>query len=182
MARKLSTILTLVILSLMVQSVEAFWLDALYCHLERGCQENDVWPKQYLAADRANTQAPFNVMIQNGWRRQNLLGPHHFNHDCTALTDAGKLRVQWILTQPPAQHRQVFIERSLSDEITQARIAAATEFASTVIRDGSEPSIMDSHIMSTGRPATIVNYVNTTFRDNMPTPSLPDSSYDASGN
>ncbi len=166
----------------MVQSVEAFWLDALYCHMERGCQENDTWPKQYLAAERANTQAPFEMMIQNGWRRQNLLGPHHFNQDCTQLADAGKLRVQWILTQPPAQHRQVFIERSINEDLTEARIAATNEFASKVITDGSIPSITDSHIMSSGRPATVVNYVNTTFRDNMPTPVLPDSSYDASGN
>lgn len=177
MARKLVSVVAIVFSLAITMPTEAFWLDALYCDLDRGRCENSQWPKQFVAQDRMNAHAPFDVMIENGWRKQNLLGRHHFNEDCTKLTEAGKLRVQWILTQPPVQHRQVFIERSLKEELTQARIETANQFAANVLRDGSQPNIQETHIVSDGRPATTVNFVNTTFRDNMPVPALPENSY-----
>ncbi len=177
MARKLLSTVAIVFSLLVAMPTGAFWLDAFYCELENGRRENSEWPKRYVAQDRMNAHAPFDVMIENGWRKQNLLGRHHFNEDCTKLTEAGKLRVQWILTQPPVQHRQVFIERSLQEELTQTRIETANQFAAKVLRDGSQASIQETHIVSDGRPATTVNFVNTTFRENMPVPALPEDTY-----
>lgn len=177
MARKLVSAVVFVFSLTLAMPSGAFWFDSVYCEMDRGRIENNQWPKQYVAQDRLNAHAPFDVMIENGWRQQNLLGRHHFNEDCTKLTEAGKLRVQWILTQPPAQHRQVFIERSLKEEITQARIETTNQFAANIIRDGSQPNIQETHIVSDGRPATTVNFVNTTFRDNMPVPTLPENTY-----
>ena len=153
----------------------AFWLGAFYQHLEQGRAENNLWPQQYVGADRVRAKAPFDAMVRNGWRRQNLLGHHHFNEDSTQLTQAGKLRVQWILTQPPQEFRQVFIERSLIEGITETRIATINDFASQVLRDGGVADVTETHIVSDGRPATMVDFVNTTFRENMPIPALPDS-------
>ncbi len=153
----------------------AFWLDAFYQHIEQGREENNLWPQQYVGADRERAQAPFNTMVRNGWRRQNLLGSHHFNEDSTKLTQAGKLRVQWILTQPPQEFRQVFIERSLETGIAETRTATINQFASRVLRDGGIADVTETHIVSDGRPATMVDFVNTTFRENMPIPTLPNS-------
>lgn len=155
---------------------DAFWLDGFYCYLEERREENNRWPEQFVEADRANTMAPFNVMIQNGWRRQNLLGSHHFNEDCTKLSQSGKLRVQWIVTQAPPQHRQLFVERSLNEDLMANRIATANEFAAEVAADGYPAQAQQTHILSDGRPAVTVDFVNTQFRENMMIPALPENS------
>ncbi|TWT95981.1 hypothetical protein Pla108_30590 [Botrimarina colliarenosi] len=152
---------------------DAFWLGEFYCYLEQRRAEQNAWPAQYVEQDRRNAAAPFDIMIENGWRRQNLLGSHHFNEDCTQLTQAGRLRVQWILTQAPPEHRQPFIERSLDEQTTQNRIATVNDFAMQVVRDGSSITAQETHLTSDGRPAVTVDFVNTQFRENMPTPTLP---------
>ncbi len=155
---------------------DAFWLDSFYCYLETRREENNKWPEQYVGQDRMNAAAPFDVMIRNGWRKQNLLGGHHFNEDCTKLSRAGELRVQWILTQAPQQHRQLFIERSLDQTITDQRVETANQFAAKVVQEGFATPAQDTHILSDGRPATTVDFVNTQFRENMMTPALPEAS------
>ncbi|MGL4513578.1 MAG: hypothetical protein ACRCT8_10845 [Lacipirellulaceae bacterium] len=161
-------------------SAGAFWLDAFGAHCSEVRRTNNLWPQQFVGQDRLNAAAPFDVMVRNGWRRQNLLGTHHFNEDCTQLTDSGKLRMQWILTQLPPEHRQVFVERSLKQDLTQARIETARNFAAQVVADGSQPEISETHIVSEGRPAPTVDYVNTQFRENMPVPALPESAFQGS--
>jgi hypothetical protein len=151
----------------------AFWLDEFYCYMKERREENARWPSQFIAQDRAAAVAPFDLMIQNGWRRQNLLGPHHFNEDCTQLSQAGKLRVQWILSQAPPEHRSVFIERSIEEGITQQRIETVNQFATLVSTDGIPVVAQETHIVSDGRPAVTVDFVNTQFRENMPVPTLP---------
>ncbi|TWT48569.1 hypothetical protein [Botrimarina hoheduenensis] len=146
--------------------------ESCYDYLETGRKENNLWPQQYLNTDRVNAMAPFDIMVRNGWRKQNLLGSHHFNEDATELTQAGRLRVQWILTQPPAPYRQVFVERAIGDGVTEARIAATEQFAQQVLR-GEPATIVDTHIQSDGRPAVVIDYVNTQYRENMMTPVLP---------
>lgn len=153
----------------------AFWLDGFYCYLEERREENNRWPDQFVENDRANTMAPFNVMIENGWRRQNLLGGHHFNEDCTKLSQSGKLRLQWILTQAPRHHRQLFIERSFNDELMQNRLATVNDFAAGVVQDGYPGQAQATHITLDGRPAVTVDFVNTKFRENMMTPALPEN-------
>lgn len=162
--------------SLMAAPVGAFWLGEVYNQLERGREQNNLWPHQFVEADRRNAMAPFDTMIRNGWRRQNLLGSHHFTPDGAQLTEAGKLRVQWILTQTPESFRQVFVERSLDQEINESRIAATNEFAS-VVTGMHAGRVTHTHILTDGRPATVVDFVNTRFRENMATPALPGDSY-----
>ncbi len=141
--------------------------------MERGRMRNVRWPGQFICPDRIHAAAPFDIMVQNGWRKQNLLGAHHFSEDCTKLTQAGEIRVRWIMTQAPTSYRQIFIERSLDTELTKARIATTQEFASKVSLDGGVPTVTESHLVSDGRPAATVDYVNTQFKENMPVPALP---------
>ena len=71
-------------------------------------------------------------MINNGWRRQNLLGQHHFNPDTNQLTTAGELRVQWIMTQAPPDRRNIFIERTLDGDVNAKRLAVVRDYATRV--------------------------------------------------
>lgn len=190
MRRVLATLLVIGGIGLTAVPCHAFWNDGARCStcverrphsgplgecyqaIEAGREENNMWPQQYVGLDRMNAAAPFKIMIRNGWRRQNLLGSHHFNEDATQLTQSGKLRVQWILTQTPPQFRQVFVERSITEGVTDARIAATEQFASQVLK-GEDATIADTHIQSDGRPAVVIDYVNTQYRENMMTPMLP---------
>lgn len=176
MARMLLSAIAFGLLFGVTTPTNAFWLGAFYQHLEQGRAENNQWPHQFVGADRERAKAPFDMMVRNGWRRQNLLGKHHFTEDSTQLTQAGKLRVQWILTQPPQEYRQVFVEQSFVEGITQTRTATINQFASTILQGGGVANITETHIVSDGRPATMVDFVNTTFRENMPIPALPSSS------
>jgi hypothetical protein len=177
MARKLVIAATASTALAIGASASAFWLDAVGQHCNEVRRTNQLWPQQFVGQDRINAAAPFDVMVRNGWRRQNLLGTHHFNEDCTQLTDSGRLRMQWILTQLPPEHRQVFVERSIDPSVTQARIETARGYASQVVIDGTPADVTDTHIVSEGRPAPTVDYVNTQFRENMPIPALPESAF-----
>ncbi len=63
-----------------------------YDYLETGRQANAMWPYPYVCPERVWAHAPFDVMVVNGWRRQNLLGAHHFDPQTGKLTRAGNSR------------------------------------------------------------------------------------------
>ncbi|MEM6330872.1 MAG: hypothetical protein AAF790_11550 [Planctomycetota bacterium] len=174
-------VLGLVLAGSAASDCSAFWLDAFFDHCHRGAQKNRQWPSPYLCADRMYAHAPFDTMIRNGWRRQNLLGAHHFNEDATQLTQAGRLKVRWILTQTPPAYRRVFIEQSIRQETTQQRIATAQKFAGEVATGADLPQVTQTHIVSEGRPAATVDFVNSQFRDNMRTPVLPAATTGSAG-
>ncbi|MEN1679497.1 MAG: hypothetical protein AAGJ46_07870 [Planctomycetota bacterium] len=163
----------------------AFWLDAFCEYVHDGYEQNRRWPSPYLCPDRKHAHAPFDTMVRNGWRRQNLLGAHHFNEDATKLTQAGELKVRWIMSQAPPQYRRVFVEQSIVAGETEQRIASVNDFAQRVAEVSgtaapgmmavTPPQVVASHLVSEGRPAPVVDYVNTQFRDNMRVPMLPTS-------
>lgn len=154
-------------------TASAVWVDSAVNYIECGHQRNIDWPWPYMCPDRMAVRQPFEMMICNGWRRQNLLGSHHFNPETNQLNRAGELQVQWIMTQAPSQHRQIFIEQSIHPEVTATRIASTQGFAQRVAIDGQSPQVYDSHLMSEGRPADVVNLTNVRFLESMPTPVLP---------
>src|SRR5690606_15584634 len=98
------------------------------------------WP------DRAAVCAPFGVMIHNGWRMQNTLASHHFREGTSELTEAGKLKVLWIMNEAPAQHRTIFIERSEAPELTQGRVRTVQNIAASLAVDGMVPAVMETGI------------------------------------
>ena len=69
-----------------VETATAVWVDSTAHYVRRGYHRNVLWPWPYVCPDRVAVREPFCIMVNNGWRRQNLLGPHHFNADATKLT------------------------------------------------------------------------------------------------
>lgn len=156
----------------------AFWIDGFVDHVRAGSKANQRWPSPYVCQDRVYAHQAFDAMVANGWRRQNLLGSHHFTSDASQLTEAGRLKVQWIVSQTPPGYRHVFVERSLDPGVTQQRMQVAQQFATEVAMTtpGAGPArVVETHIVSEGRPAATVDYVNSQFRENMPIPTLPAS-------
>ena len=141
-----------------------------------GYRRNVLWPWPYVCSDRMHVRAPFNVMVRNGWRRQNLLGSHHFSEDTGELTRAGELKVHWVLSQAPPEYRQIFVTRLHDQNLTKQRLAKVRSYAISIAPDGTPPFVSDTHLISEGRPAATVDSINTAFRDSMPTPTLPAAS------
>jgi len=156
-----------------INSAQGVFFDETAHYVKRGYHRNELWPWPYICPDRVAVREPFCIMVNNGWRRQNLLGPHHFNARANELTTAGELRVHWIMTQAPPERRQIFIERALVADVTQQRLATAREYAAQVALDGQLPQVMETHLVSEGRPASVVDSVNVRFQESMPPPMLP---------
>jgi hypothetical protein len=156
-----------------LSSAQAVWIDESVYYVKRGAHQNELWPWPYVCPDRVAVREPFCIMVNNGWRRQNLLGPHHFNDKANQLTSAGELRVRWIMTQAPGERRSIFIERDIEPSVTEQRLATAREFAAQVAIDGQTPQVLETHLVSEGRPASVVDATNVRFQESMPPPMLP---------
>ncbi|NOY30692.1 MAG: hypothetical protein GXP28_11150 [Planctomycetes bacterium] len=140
---------------------------------EAGCRSNQMWPSQYVPAARRSVQSAYEVMVNNGWRRQNLLGAYHFNPDSNELTEAGKLKVKWILSQAPQHRRSIFVERGPDQSRTDARVASINGWASTMSPSVGIVDINDTHIVAEGHPAGAVDHIFVGFQTNQPAPVLP---------
>ena len=151
----------------------AVWIDSTVHYVRSGYRRNELWPWPYICPDRAAVREPFALMVENGWRRQNLLGPHHFDAATGKLTTAGELKVHWIMTQAPPERRGIFVERSLEASVTASRIEAARDYATRVAADGRTPQVGDTHLVSEGRPAAAVDATYTRFNESMQPPVLP---------
>ena len=180
---------TVGIAAFLTSRAEAVWVDNSQCaphaayhgqaplnraahYLKSGYYRNQDWPWPYFCADRVAVREPFCIMVNNGWRRQNLMGPHHFNEESSQLTKAGELRVQWIMTQAPASYRSIFVERSIDPGVTEQRVATVREFAALLAAEGQSPQVFDTHLISEGRPAAVVDATNVDFQENVPLPKL----------
>ena len=173
MRRSLLALAALVAALLCVESADAVWIEDGYHYVRRGYHRNVAWPWPYVCPDRIAVREPFQAMVNNGWRRQNLLGTHHFNFESNQLTTAGELRVQWIMTQAPPERRSIFIERSTDPEVTAQRLAVVRDYAAQVAIDSQEPQAFESHLVSEGRPAAVVDATNVRFYESMRPPVLP---------
>jgi hypothetical protein len=160
----------------LVTSAHAVWIDDGAHYIKHGYRENKVWPWPYVCADRIAVREPFCMMINNGWRRQNLLGPHHFTANADKLTTAGELRVRWIMTQAPSQRRTIYIERDIDPAITAERLTTARSYASQVSPEGQIAQVVETYLISEGRPASVVDATNVRFQESLPPPALPASS------
>jgi hypothetical protein len=173
MRRTLTFIVALAAAASAAQSVFAVFFDDAAYYEKRNFCVNHVWPWPYQCPDRIAVREPFCQMISNGWRRQNLLGQHHFNPGTNELSTAGELRVQWIMTQAPPDRRGIFIERTLDSDVNAKRLAVVRDYAIKVSTDGRMPQVEDTYLVSEGRPAAVVDATNVSFMKSMPAPVLP---------
>ena len=149
-----------------------------YIHM--GHRRNVCWPRPYIYADRAAVAAPFAVMANNGWRRQNLLGDHHFDLENSKMTTAGELKLQWILTQTPVHRRTVVVSRTINEEANAKRLEAVQVAASKILPIGVVADVQESHLVIEGRSAEMIDAITVRFRENMPAPILPAATSDSS--
>jgi len=140
-----------------------------------GYDANVAWPRIYIPPARRSVCATYDAMVNNGWRRQNLLGDYHFNGETDELTHAGKLKVNWILSQAPVQRRNVFVQRGNKEIQTAARLAAVHDYAGNMSPGVGQIDVSDTHIVAEGHSASSVDSVFVGYQANRLPPVLPAS-------
>lgn len=134
---------------------------------------NNCWPDAFVPTDRTSVRLPFMVMVTNGWMRQNLIGDYLFDESGQALTEAGRRRVEWIVTQAPIQHRTIYVKRSRSAQITDARVQAVIAAAKEVLPPDQKVEVRVTDLEAPGWPAEYVDYVERSYYKTIPQPRLP---------
>jgi len=152
--------------------VSADWFFGIFDSIARDVKRRQCWPEPFIAHSRAAARAPFTIMVANGWQRQNLLGEFHFEQQSGQLTEAGRLKVRWILTTGPRQHRTVYVHRAGTEEETAARVNAVLQLASE-IAPNDLPPVVPTSISDDGSPADQVDMIGRKFQSSMPAPRLP---------
>ena len=163
---------------LVAASVYSTPAEAQLCHdfcrsVVRDFKRNNCWPEPFTATDRVAVRAPFNVMVRNGWQRQNMISDFHFDETGRQLSKAGELKIRWILTQTPLHHRAIHVHHTGSKEDTDARIAAVQGFAKSILPDGEMAAVQQTSIGMDGWPAERVSTIVRMFNEMTPPPVMP---------
>jgi hypothetical protein len=157
------------------QAQDCWRWHAFWHSVARDWKRNNCWPEPFLPSDRYAVRAPFGTMVQNGWRRQNLLADHHFEEETPRLNEAGRIKARWIVTQAPAHHRILYVSRSENAEQTAARVAAVEEYVAQVALDGQPPQVLQTDLQALGWPAAYVDSIDRQWQESAPAPRLPEA-------
>jgi len=146
---------------------------------EEAVIDNCIWPKQYVMPSRRGICQAYEAMVNNGWRRHNLLSKYHFDSQTGELNEAGRLKTEWTLTQAPPHRRTLFVERNADQQQTADRVAAVQTYAATMNPAVGAADVQETHIREHGHPAGNVDAVFTGFRAHQMAPALPQASAEA---
>ncbi len=179
MRRSYLPVVALLVSATLVTSTQAGWWGNFWGSVERDFHRNNCWPEPFIYQDRESTMAPFGPMIDKGWEHQNLLTDHHFEADSRSLSQAGKLKVQWILAQAPPQYRTVFVQRAADPNTTAVRVDTVQQTAASLVPMGELPQVVVSNTEDEGHSADYVDNVSRKFNSTVPDPRLPKESTDS---
>jgi hypothetical protein len=140
---------------------------------EEAYYQNSIWPRQYIAPSRRGICQSFDLMVENGWRRHNVLGRYHFDPNTGELSEAGRLKVEWILTQSAPNRRTIYIERTINQEQTAQRMESVQALAADLSSGAAD--VRETYVRDHGHRASSVDAVFTGFGAAQMIPALPPS-------
>ena len=140
--------------------------------IAKDVKRRQCWPAPFAANDRVAARTPFAMMVANGWRRQNMLGEYHFEPGTGQLTEAGRIKVRWILTTGPEQHRLLYVHTADNDAETAARMTAVQQLASQ-LSPTNLPPVLATSISDEGWSANQVDAIERKYSGAQPSPRLP---------
>ena len=156
-------------------------ISRMFNDFDRDFKRNNCWPRPFVWTDRQATRAPFVVMVNKGWQRENTLGEYHFNRETGKLNEPGRLRVHWIVTQEIPGRRSIFVHRDIRPEVTLARVDSVQQWAAQIVTRGNLPPVLETNLPAPGRQAEEVDYIRREWLKSMPAPRLPASTSMDSG-
>jgi len=145
----------------------------------RDWKRNNCWPDPFLRPDRHAVRAPFVLMVNNGWRRQNMVADHHFEEGTTSLNEAGELKIRWIMTEAPRHHRTIYVRRAKTPEETSARIEVVRQIAAQFAEANQTPVVLETTLDASGWPADRVDMIDRRWLESTPDPRLPSGQTDS---
>jgi hypothetical protein len=174
-ARLFGTIGSVLLVLSFASQASAEFCCGIFNSIARDVKRRQCWPEPFSSADRAAARMPFVTMVSNGWRRQNMLGDAHFDPSTGQLTEAGRIKLRWILINAPQQHRVVYIRVGMTDEETSSRFASVQQLVCQ-IAPTNPPPVLPTSIADEGRPAAEVDAISRKYLDSTPLPRLAPSS------
>ena len=157
--------------------------DGLLCNLVgKDFKRRNCWPQPFACQDLPTVYAPFAVQTMNGWERQNMIGSQYFDGETGQLTEAGRLKVQWVMFEAPEQYRTLYVRRNSSAEVTASRLNTVREYVATLASEAAPAQVVMSNMPDDGASAARVDFVNRKFAASAPEPKLPAVKQEGSGN
>lgn len=141
-------------------------------HVIADWRENNLWPNELPELDRQQVHSTMEMIIQNGWRRQNLLSDFHFDPGTGHLNASGQEKLRWILWEVPEKHRLVYVSRAVNPSETAARMASVQKVAAQLVGDRPLPPILESELSPIGWPASQVDAIQRKYQETTPPPRL----------
>jgi len=162
-----SILATLLFCSVSQAGWNEFWDRA---HLDYA--RNKCWPSPFLEQDRAAVNNYYSQMTATGIRLQNTLSDHYFDQEKGELTRAGMMKVRSILMNAEGR-RDIFVMQGLTQQDTEARIAAVKASLSQLVGSPDATAIYVSPDQPTGRAADYIDDIWRRERSSIPAPRLP---------
>ncbi|AMV32506.1 hypothetical protein VN12_10305 [Pirellula sp. SH-Sr6A] len=132
---------------------------------------NNAWPQPFRAADAQAVVAPFEIMKANGWRENNTLGSLLFSQE-DELSEAGKLKIQWVLVHAPQSQRVIYVKSGSTKESTDARVESVQLAVSALMPTGALPQILVTEIDPPTSSGVYQNLVHRALIRTTPAPRL----------
>ena len=124
--------------------------------IARDTKRRNCWPEPFVYADRAAVRQTMAIQVSAGWERQNLLSDFHFLPGGNELTEAGRMRVQWIMDEVPEPHRQIFVHRADTPQETALRMQAVQHFVAQSPYATNVPVLESTKPTMDGRPTASI--------------------------
>ena len=149
-----------------------FWLDF---------HRNRAWPQPFNHIDRQAAIRPWNLMLHNGWRKQNTISSQLFDQETNSLTRAGRLKVRWIALQAPMHRRTVYVLTGRTPEVTEARLESVRAVVDKIAVHGQSPQVVLTNKAPVGSSGAYFDAVDRQYRTSIPAPRLPDADAESTG-
>jgi len=124
----------------------------------RDFKRRNAWPEPFVFADRVTVHQAMASQVAAGWERQNLLSDFHFLPGGKDLTEDGRMRVQWIMTEVPEMHRQIYVHRANTPQETAVRMQTVQRLVTQSAYPISVP-VLESTRTDDGWPADHIDTV-----------------------
>jgi hypothetical protein len=119
-------------------------------------KQRNSWPDPYINPARAAVGQTMATQTAAGWERQNLLSDFHFVPGGSELTEAGRLRVQWILDEAYDPYRQIYVHRAGTPQETALRMQAVQRVVAQSAYAANVP-VLESTRIDDGWPASKID-------------------------
>jgi hypothetical protein len=122
----------------------------------RDTKRRNCWPEPFIYTDRQLCRQALAIQVSAGWERQNLLSEFHFTPDGRQLTEAGRMRTQWIMNEASEPHRIIYVRRANSPQETTMRMQTVQRFVAQSPYGAGIP-VLESTRTDDGWPADRIN-------------------------